>query len=381
MRDSPVILRVRSKEELLTVQQLRYKVCVEELGWRIDADPEEGIRDPADNNCSMLFLGKVGEEPVATAAIDIWSEADINQNIIEHYQLEQFAQDWPKDKIGVIRRFIVAHKYRGTRITMMILEAMTQASHEAGLLFNFMDCSPYLVNYYERIGCRRYAPHFYYDANHIIAVPMVILARDLERQKQLGLPFVAVAERCGIQDHPASRRWVDEHYGTAVLAGEASDTKEAQTMPDEKCNRVNIKDTMLFKDVDQQGYEKILQTSELVSFKRRDTIVKEGEPGFDLFLLYSGYADVTIDKSGRRVALATFGPGDVIGEVNFLQRTKRSATVKALTDCELLKIPGSILEKLTQSDPHLMLILYHNVAHLLAGRLRQIHRWVMPMPL
>jgi len=209
----------------------------------------------------------------------------------------------------------------------------------------------------------------------------VIVMRDLERQKRLRSPFFAVAEQCGIQDHPASRRWVDEHYGTAVLRGEVSDPKEARPMPDERSTRVNIKGTMLFKDVDRQGYEKILETSELVSFKRRDTIVKEGEPGFDLFLLYSGYADVTTDITGCRVALATLGPGDVFGEVNFLERTKRSATVKALTDCELLKIPATFVEKFTQSDPHLILVFYRNVAYLLAERLRQIDRWVMPMPL
>jgi len=381
MNDTPRILRVTSNEDLISVQQLRYQVFVKELGWSIDADPEAGIRDPADSTCSLLFLEKVGDEPVATAAIDIWSEADITQNMIEHYQLDQFVKDWPKEKIGLIRKFAVADQYRGTKITLKILKAMFQASHEAGLLFNFMDCSPYLVSFYECIGCRRYAPHFYYEETHIIAVPMVIVMRDLERQKRLRSPFVAVAHQCGIQDHPASRRWMDEHYGILVLNFEAPDQKQPLTMPHEQLNSLNIKDVSLFKNVDQHGYEKIVKMSEVVTFKRTDMIVKEGEPGSDLFLIYKGYADATIDKTEHPVALATLGPGDVFGEVNFLERTKRSATVRALTDCELLKIPVAIVGKLTQTDPHLMLILYRNIAQILAVRLKHLDRWVMPIPL
>jgi len=45
---------------------------------------------------------------------------------------------------------------------MLPLSNEEVAFHPA-ILFVFVDCSPYLVGYYEKLGFRRYAPHFSYD--------------------------------------------------------------------------------------------------------------------------------------------------------------------------------------------------------------------------
>src|ERR1051325_6499760 len=43
---------------------------------------------------------------------------------------------------------------------------------------------------------------------------------------------------------------------------------------------------------------------------------------------------------GRTIALAHFGPGDIFGELAMFDDERRSATVEAIDDLEVLGIPG-----------------------------------------
>jgi CRP-like cAMP-binding protein len=62
------------------------------------------------------------------------------------------------------------------------------------------------------------------------------------------------------------------------------------------------------------------------------TLVREGEPGSEAFLIVEGTASVTIGD--REIAL--LGPGDHFGELALLDVAARQATVTALTPLEVL---------------------------------------------
>ena len=63
---------------------------------------------------------------------------------------------------------------------------------------------------------------------------------------------------------------------------------------------------------------------------KSDILIKQDNPGTDLFVVESGQFVVTDDKGGSRV-IDTLGKGDVFGEMAFLGGEKRSATVTANT--------------------------------------------------
>ncbi len=73
-------------------------------------------------------------------------------------------------------------------------------------------------------------------------------------------------------------------------------------------------------------------------------IVREGDEGADLFLLVSGSAAaVRAADDGGQVVLNAIAPGDCIGELTFLDGGRRSASVRAETPCELVRIPADEL--------------------------------------
>jgi CRP-like cAMP-binding protein len=93
-------------------------------------------------------------------------------------------------------------------------------------------------------------------------------------------------------------------------------------------------------------------------------LTRQGAAGGLAFVIGSGRAEVTRDAK----RLATLGPGDVVGELSLIDGQPRSATVKALTDLEVLEIDGRDLAKLLRKAPSVTRKLLESMA----GRLREV---------
>ncbi len=71
------------------------------------------------------------------------------------------------------------------------------------------------------------------------------------------------------------------------------------------------------------------------------TLVAQGDPGNELFLLFDGLLAVEID--GRTVT--ELGPGAVVGEVALLDGGRRTATLRAVTPCRVAAVPGDRIDR------------------------------------
>lgn len=81
-------------------------------------------------------------------------------------------------------------------------------------------------------------------------------------------------------------------------------------------------------------------------------LIEQGDMGHDAFLIQSGEISVYTESEGKRVELARMGPGQIVGEMALVAVGLRTATVQALTDCNLIVITREILnDKLQKSDP------------------------------
>lgn len=88
----------------------------------------------------------------------------------------------------------------------------------------------------------------------------------------------------------------------------------------------------LFSACSRKDLQAIARASDEVTVPAGKTLVQEGRPGHEFFLIVEGKA--TVLRNGKKIA--TLGPGDYFGELALLDREPRSATVTADTEMTLL---------------------------------------------
>jgi hypothetical protein len=74
--------------------------------------------------------------------------------------------------------------------------------------------------------------------------------------------------------------------------------------------------------------------------KAGETLVEQGEPGGDLYLLLDGILAVEVDGE----PMAELGPGTIAGERALLEGGTRTATLRASSPCNVAVVPADALE-------------------------------------
>jgi len=104
------------------------------------------------------------------------------------------------------------------------------------------------------------------------------------------------------------------------------------------------------------------------SFPRGSMIMFEGEPEERLILILGGRVKITrAGPDGREIILGIRDPGDLLGELAFIDRRPRSATVVALEPIRAVMMPGSRFREHLEQTPRVAVVLLEVVA----GRFRE----------
>jgi CRP/FNR family transcriptional regulator len=110
----------------------------------------------------------------------------------------------------------------------------------------------------------------------------------------------------------------------------------------------------LFSELSREELERISRVAVPRSFPPGVRVFHEGDHSDACFVVRSGDLRVTREHSdGRAIALATFGPGDIFGELAMLDGEARSASVETLTESELLALPASDVRRLLADHPRI----------------------------
>ncbi|MGH1455531.1 MAG: cyclic nucleotide-binding domain-containing protein [Alphaproteobacteria bacterium] len=79
--------------------------------------------------------------------------------------------------------------------------------------------------------------------------------------------------------------------------------------------------------------------------------IKQGDEAYSAYLIQSGAVSVYSTIDGAQHELATLGVGEICGEMALVNEEVRTASVKAMEDCNLIVITKTAFEdKLRNSD-------------------------------
>jgi CRP-like cAMP-binding protein len=109
-----------------------------------------------------------------------------------------------------------------------------------------------------------------------------------------------------------------------------------------------------------------------VSYQRGNVLFREGQDQPNLYVLRRGLVRVERNYQGRPIAVARYGPGEVLGEVAFLTDQRAHGTAVAEEAVEVDVIDGRRLLGLLTSDSGFASRFYQSLALCLGDRLVQI---------
>ena len=99
-------------------------------------------------------------------------------------------------------------------------------------------------------------------------------------------------------------------------------------------------------------------------YGRGETIIREKADGASMFVLVTGEAAVNVLMDDQQTRVATLEDGDCFGEMSLLTGEKRSASVLAVNDCEVMEITKRTFGEIIARDADLL----QRLSELLAQR-------------
>jgi signal transduction histidine kinase len=119
-------------------------------------------------------------------------------------------------------------------------------------------------------------------------------------------------------------------------------------------NDMNLQDlrkSPLFEGLSDEELKQLMDDAKPVSLRAGEVLMKQGDPGEMAFVVVNGKFEVTKQSGQSLIKIDVRNPGDVLGEMALLSQSPRSATVTAVTDCEVLCISKEIFDDLLSTSP------------------------------
>ena len=126
----------------------------------------------------------------------------------------------------------------------------------------------------------------------------------------------------------------------------------------------------VFSELGRPELEQVAEVAVPRSFASGEVVFREGDESNTAYVVRSGHARAVRQHSdGRTLTLANFGPGEVFGELAMFDSDRRSATIEAIDDLDLLAILSADMQRLMREHPDIAVKLVVT----LGRRLREVN--------
>ena len=111
----------------------------------------------------------------------------------------------------------------------------------------------------------------------------------------------------------------------------------------------------VFSQLPDESLQRLAKIASLRNLRRGQIVFAEGDAGDSLLVVVSGSLKAySTSEQGDEFLLAVMGPGDVLGELALADGGLRSATVSAVTDSSVLRLPRDGMLAFAKSEPVFM---------------------------
>ena len=130
----------------------------------------------------------------------------------------------------------------------------------------------------------------------------------------------------------------------------------------------------LLAGLSDESLDKLVKLSREISISAGKILIEEGGAGDSAYVILDGELEVSKRSGERDIILSTRRTGDLIGEMALLTHAPRMATVRALQDSRLLRIPADAFEQCLRSSPDATLAILRTVTARLRNTEALLHQ-------
>jgi len=138
-----------------------------------------------------------------------------------------------------------------------------------------------------------------------------------------------------------SARYANGQEMAADLAGVFSHLTEQAPPPAEDKKFNTVRELSFFNEFTDKEIGEVIAVSEWKQFQSLDSIVDEGTLEHSFFIIVSG--DVAVVKAAKQISTLT--KGDCFGEMSYVMKAQRTASIVAIGDVELLRVDAALMEQ------------------------------------
>ena len=365
----------KTREERDAVYAFRYKVYVEELGRELGgADHVRKIvcdEDDEQDYSTQLYTGPL-EDISGTVRLRIWQPGRIPKHEFEMLSMSSFP-DIESRSISELGRLMIRPTLRGKLLLPSLVRSVYERGVKAGVDLGFCYCAPGLVQHYRKLGFRPYAAPLVptVDGLH---VPLVGIASDAKYLRQMGSPVASLVSRY-YETGPGKRPPFDlstlgdllDPVASAIELGRDQVWREVQDGLLHDAAPSSILDGL-----SEAAVRKLTTKGFMLDVGRETLVTRSGYGEREMYIVLDGTLEV-FSAAGQR--LTVLGRGDLFGELAFFRdEGKRTASVRAASDGNLLVLRRHFLSELGKSDPDVALQLHFNLGRILSERLIRVER-------
>lgn len=133
-----------------------------------------------------------------------------------------------------------------------------------------------------------------------------------------------------------------------------------------------LRQVRLFRGLNQEEIDIVAEATSEWECPRGQYVFKEGDKPEVLYIIESGEVCIQV-STGFLVnhIICKIGPGEVFGELGFVDHRPRTAAVRCTQQAKLITISLDEYRRLGKHHPNIQRIIYKNIANVIADRLRQ----------
>ncbi|MBI3866400.1 MAG: mechanosensitive ion channel family protein, partial [Planctomycetia bacterium] len=161
------------------------------------------------------------------------------------------------------------------------------------------------------------------------------------------------------------------------LRHKTTETDEAQAARELLRREAILRTVPLFRALPEEAMARLAGASRVARYAGGEVIIHQGDKGSELFVVDSGEVSVSVRNADDTHAhLQTIKAGDFFGEMSLLAGDRRTATVSAAGDCELMVIGKPALAAVFERQPEFV----QEISEIVAARQAELATWRAKQP-